>query len=107
MSIKPEFSLILAVYLVLVLFGIGYNHTVAWWERQKYIEGFTSLAVVLGVLMTLGGVAVVDWQSALLALGAFAATGTPMIVGSILRYVRARREAQDYERQAAGMGKPG
>ena len=107
MEIKIDYSAVIAVYLVLMAFGFGYDRAVAWWEKQKYLEGFVSLAVALGVLITLGGVWVLSWQAALLALGAFVASGAPMIIGSIRRYVIARREAQDYERQTAGMGKPG
>ncbi len=101
MQIKPDFSLILAVYLALLLLGIGYNLAIGWAERRKYLEGFVSLAVVLGVLATLGGVAVISWQAALICLGAFTASGLPMVGGSVWRYIRARGEAQrDYVRQA-------
>jgi hypothetical protein len=105
--IQPNFSLISAVFVTLVLVSIGYNTLVAWLERSGYIEGFTSLVVAVGVLITLGGVAVISWQAALLALGAFVATGTPMIAGSIWRYIQLRREAQGYERQTARMAEHG
>jgi Cu/Ag efflux pump CusA len=106
-EIKLETSAILAVYLVLALFGIGYNAAVAWWERQRYIEGFVSLAVVLGVLITLGGVAVLSWQAALIALGGFVASGAPMVAGSIIRYVQRRAEDQRHVRQTARVAERG
>lgn len=96
-----DFSLIVAVYSVLLALGCGYNALVAYAGRKGYLEGFTSLAVVVGVFATLGGVAVISWQAALLALGAFVASGLPMMAGSIGRYIRARKEAQESVRQAA------
>ena len=107
MNIQPDFSLILAILAVLVLFGILYNSLIGWAERKHYLEGFTSLAVALGVLITLGGVAVVSWQAALITLAAFIATGSPMIAGSIWRYIQMRRKEQKHVRQAARMAKPG
>lgn len=83
-----------AVFFGLLLFGIGYNALVAWLERKGYTEGYLSLIVALGVAMTLAGVAALNIEAALLALGAFAASGTPMIIGSIWRYLRRREEAR-------------
>lgn len=91
-EIRLDFGAILAVFLGLVLFGIGYNAMVAWLERKGYTEGFLSLIVAFGVAMTLVGVAILSVQAALLALGAFVATGTPMIIGSISRYLKARED---------------
>ena len=98
--IQPSYSLVLAlIYALLTALGIGYNALVANMERKQYIEGFTSLAVAAGVGMTLlpfwflGPVPI--WQVYL----AFVCTGTPMMVGSILRYVKARSEAQEDVRQ--------
>ena len=95
MSIKPDFSLYLALTLILILFGIGYNALVSWMERAKVLEGFTSLAVALGVLVTVGVTAFVNWQFALVTLAAFVASGLPMIAGSIIRYVKARKQSQE------------
>lgn len=86
-------GMILAVFGALVVFGIGYNAFVAWAERKGYTEGYLSLVVALGVAVTLAGIAVLNIEAALLALGAFAASGTPMIIGSIWRYLRRRAEA--------------
>ena len=107
MNIQPQFSLVIAVYLGLFVFGLGYNLAVSEFERKKFLEGFVSLAVVLGVLVTLGGVAVISWRAALLALGAFAASGAPMVAGSIWRYVQARGEAQRDVRQAQAVAQRG
>lgn len=95
MCIKPDYSLCLALFLVLVLFGIGYNALVGWAERVKVIEGFTSFAVALGALVTIGVTALINWQFALVTLGAFTASGLPMIFGSIIRYIQARKQSQE------------
>jgi hypothetical protein len=84
----PRFGLILAA---LVLFGLLYNEIIAHFERKGYLEGYTALAVALGVLVTLGAVALVDWLAALMFLAAFCASGAPMLGGSIWRHMRARR----------------
>lgn len=93
-EIRLDSGTIAAVYLGLALFGVGYNALVEWLERKGYTEGFLSLIVALGVAITLIGVAVLSVQAAILTLLAFTASGTPMIAGSILRYLRAREEAR-------------
>lgn len=93
-EIRLDFGTIMAVLFGLILFGIGYNAFVAWLEQRGYTEGYLSLIVSFGVAMTLVGVAILSIQAALLALVAFAATGTPMIIGSIARYLKARDEAK-------------
>lgn len=93
-EIRLDYGVISAVFLGLLLFGIAYNSLVAWLERRGYTEGYLSLIVAFGVAMTLVGVAVLSIQGALLTLGAFIASGTPMIIGSIARYLKARDEAK-------------
>lgn len=109
-TIKLELSQVIAVICLLILFGIGYNHFEEWAERRGYTEGYLSLVVALGVLGTLIALAILSWQSALLALICFIASGTPMIIGSIIRYLKLREaaiERMKNERQAARMAKPG
>jgi len=91
-EMRLDYGVITAVLLGLLLFGIGYNSLVAWLERRGYAEGFLSLIVAFGVAMTLAGVSILSIPAALLTLLAFIATGTPMIIGSIVRYIH-RREA--------------
>ena len=91
-EIGADFGVILAVFFGLVLFGIGYNSMVAWLERKGYTEGYLSLIVAFGVFITLCGIAILSIPAALLTLGAFVASGTPMIIGSIVRYLRKREE---------------
>jgi hypothetical protein len=103
-TIRVDFGTVAGVFCALVLIGVGYNQAIAWAERRGYIEGFTSLAVALGTLLTLAGVAVICWQAALMALGCFAASGFPMILGSIGRYARARELARENIIQEATHG---
>jgi hypothetical protein len=69
-----------------------YNLLIAWLAREGYLDGFVSISVVVGVMYTVACVA--PWLGSeavvLLAL-AFSASGSPMLVGSIARYVRQRR----------------
>jgi len=92
-----RFGLILAG---LVLFGIFYNLVIGHFERKGYLEGYTALAVAVGVMVTLFGVALVDWLAALMCLAAFCASGVPMLAGSIWRHMQARRAEIEAERQA-------
>jgi hypothetical protein len=84
------------MYLVLFVFGVGYNELVAWLERQGYDRGYTALLVVGGVLVTLLGVAVlIGFEAAAIVFGSFVASGMPMIVGSMQREARKRKEDED------------
>lgn len=91
-----DWGIIAAVYLALLLFGLGYNRLVAWLERSGYSKGMTSLLVVAGVVVTVGMTAVISLAFALITAGAFIASGTPMIIGSLARYV-IRREKHLHE----------
>lgn len=95
-AFRLDLSTILAVFGMLVLFGIVYNAVVGWLERKGYAEGYASLLVVAGVLATIGGISLISWQVGLLVTLAFVASGTPMILGSVWRHVRQRE--QDVER---------
>ena len=95
MEIRLDLGSILAVFWGLVLFGILYNLLMGWMEKRGYLEGLTSLAVVGGVLITLAGIAVVSWNAAVLALAAFTASGLPMVIGSLWRYVQRRQMEQE------------
>ncbi len=77
-----------AIYLALLLFGIGYNWLTSQAERTRFIRGYTSLFVVGGVAVTIAATAVVSLPFALITAGAFVFSGTPMIVGSMIRHQR-------------------
>ncbi len=94
MNIGNELGTILALYGVLFAFGTVYNQAVSYLTQHGYDEGYLAFIVAFGVAVTLGAVALVDWQFALLTLGAFIASGTPMIIGSVVRYVRSRNASQ-------------
>lgn len=80
------------VVLVELLFGFGYNTLVAYWSAHRLMH--VSLSVVIGVGGTLliPALAWFDhsmpfYQSGLILLACFAASGIPMIVGSMRRTV--------------------
>lgn len=93
-----------ALYLALVLFGIGFNALTALAERKGYMHGYTSLFVVAGVAVTVGATAMISTAFALVTAGAFAASGTPMIVGSIWRHVQERERMLEQLRKEAKDG---
>lgn len=100
---EPETRLVIAVLLLLLLFGILYNRWVAGLERTGRDRGYTAFLVVVGVGVTVVGWAVMTWDLTVMALGvlAFAASGTPMIIGSVQRYQAARRRDEEAARAEA------
>ncbi len=86
-------SALIPALIGLFAFGVAYNAFVGWTQRRGYDEGYTAILVVIGVLVTLAGVAIIDWNAARLTTFAFIASGSPMIAGSIWRHVRRRERA--------------
>lgn len=84
---------IAAVLLMELLFGLGYNALVAYWLKNRLMH--VSVTVAIGVGFTLLFPAVAwfwkpypFWQTGLILLTCFAASGTPMIAGSMRRTVQ-------------------
>lgn len=93
-----------AIYMTLLLFGIGYNYLTEKAESTGFIRGYTSLFVVAGVAVTVAATAVISLAFALVTAGAFAASGTPMIVGSMVRHKREELRQLQQAREAARHG---
>ena len=100
MAVDPE-RLIFALAMLFV-FGIGYNALVAWVYRQAPDHGYTAFLVAGGVIATLAGFALIaSLEMALLILACFAASGLPVIIGSVLRQLHQRAQvARALEDQA-------
>lgn len=82
LAIAGLLSIVYAVFLARSDFGL--------WLRQE----MTWLSVVLGVGLTLGGIALVDLAAAGLAALFFAVTGAPIVAESLVRMWRYHRETQ-------------
>lgn len=93
---------LMIVLAALFVFGIGYNLLVVWVYRQAADHGYMAFLVVGGVIVTLAGFALLaGLEMALVAMACFAASGLPMIVGSVLRQLQQRAQAaRDLEAQA-------
>lgn len=84
-----------AVLSTLLAFGIGYNEFVAKLEEEKRERGFLAVLVIFGTAVTLAGAwLLIGKDNTLKVLGCFIASGTPMTVGSISRYMEARAEEE-------------
>ena len=83
----------------LFFFGVCYNAFIAFLGSRK--RGYTALLVAFGSAVTLAGVAALDLQAAILTLACFVASGTPMILGDIHRYITERTRAEHEARQIA------
>ena len=83
------------VFTILLGFGIGYNGLVASLERQGHDRGYMGFIVALGCGVTLIGAGfLVGWEAVAWTTGCFAASGIPMMMGSVARHVRARARAR-------------
>lgn len=83
-----DWRLIGAIAAGLFFFGWSYNALMHALSERK--DGYTALFVVGGVLVTLTGLALIDWRCALLAVTLFAASGLPMVIGDMYRAIRKR-----------------
>lgn len=89
----------LAVLAGLLLFGLAYNWAVARIEQAVPDHGYTAIWVIGGVAITvLATVPLIGWQAALIVLGAFAASGLVMTLGSIQRHLARRQRDLDHQR---------
>ena len=87
--------LTVALLAVELSFGVAFNWFTALSERRGWTEGYVSLYVVAGVAVTLAVILpVLGWRNAVLVAGAFAASGLPMAVGSIVRHIEARKREE-------------
>lgn len=81
--------------LSLLLFGLAYNWLTAWLEQTGRNKGYTAFLVVVGTLVTvLATIPLIGFTNALVVLGAFVFSGSPMILGSIWRYMNERAEEE-------------
>lgn len=91
LTVTVELRCLALAAAILALFGILYNTWVAGLEHRGHDRGFMALIVSLGCAITsLGFAAVTNLWLGLILLICFAASGIPMIVGSIARYIHAR-----------------
>jgi hypothetical protein len=79
--------------IALFAISVGFNWLVDVAERRGWEEGYVSFFVVLGVGYTVTGAAIgglISWQDYQYLVLTFVASGLPMIVGSVWRYVKMR-----------------
>jgi len=82
---------------VMLGFGILYNELIARLQRHGYDQGYTAILVITGTAITLlAAVPVIGIRAALYVAGLFAASGAPMTIGSIQRYVTARQDFENW-----------
>ena len=85
----PQFPM---VFLLELLFGIGFNKLVEWAHHNRLWHVSTSVSIGVAVtliipILLMGSTQVALWQSAIMYFTFFAASGTPMIWGSTVRTV--------------------
>lgn len=76
------------IYVLLILLSLVYDRgVIRRGDRAGWLEPYTALTVVFGVLYTLLGVWLLDRKSAVQVFRAFVFSGAPMIVGDLERYL--------------------
>lgn len=85
---------VIGVYIGALLWGVAYNWVVSWLHRNGHGDGLVSLYVAAGTAGTLAlAFLIIPWQYALAVVILFAASGAPMIAGSLARYRENLRQA--------------
>lgn len=96
MEISTSFGLNLGtigVTIIAIGAGAGYNYLIERLKEDDRLEGYSALAVVVGVLMTLSfAVPFIGIMPVLIVGWLFAATGTPMIIGDVSRAWKERKQ---------------
>lgn len=87
------------ILFILLFFGTLYAVFVNLFFDQ--LQGYMSLMVVGGVLVTLGFSAFIFWPAAVLLLICFSASGLPMIIGDIVKAIRKRERVKNFSRTIA------
>jgi len=95
---------LVAMCLALLIFGFVYNWLTEKAEKTGFIKGYTSLFVVGGVAVTVAATAVVSYAFAIITAVAFIFSGTPMIVGSMIRHKREELRQLQQAREEARHG---
>ena len=98
----PNCPIYVPILLALAVFGYIYNRWVDSLEKWGHDRGYMGFIVALGCAVTLAGAAlIIGLEPVLWAFVCFAASGIPMIAGSVGRYCRARaqqkRECLDHD----------
>jgi len=89
-KLSPNRNLV-PVCSALLGFGLAYNALVAWLERTRRDEGYTSIMVIAGSAVTIAATALLNGtEAALYTLACFAASGAPMALGSMWRHAQKR-----------------
>lgn len=91
-----------AILFLLFVFGVIYNAAVSYLERRGWERGITALLVAFGSSVTLAPVIyLANFQSFADIIGLFVASGTPMIIGSLYRYLKEREAENEAIKKAA------
>lgn len=100
---SAQFWLLFGLVLAgLLLFGLGYNRLVERLEKAGHTHGYLSFLVATGVAATVAAAgALIGWLNVLILAACFAASGLPMILGSVVRYLRERKQDEEAARQLA------
>ena len=98
-NLAIDWLLLGVILITLMLFGTLYALFVNRYFDHLQEGGFMSLVVVVGVLITLAGVAFIYWPAAIVVLICFTASGFPMVIGDVVRAIKKRERVRNLQRQ--------
>ena len=99
LNLTPNSTQLAIAILFLVVFGIFYNYGIEKWRWLAQLR--PAEQVVIGVLITvLTSGFFIGWMEAVTVLGCFAASGTPMLIGSWVRAARDAAEAKQVTKES-------
>lgn len=97
---RTRTPLIWTTFTAAFAFGVGFNALVTWLNRRGHSEGYTALLVVTGTLATiLACTPHLGWRTTAVLIAHFAASGSPMVLGDIQRYVESRQRMEELHGQ--------
>ena len=90
-NIDPR--LLVAVCIGLFFFGLFYDNLLARWGKN-----YAGLLVAGFVLVSLGGLALLSWTAALMALGALLPGGLYLLIRDLQRTIQAHEDERRFQR---------
>ena len=82
---------------ILLSFGLLYNIFVSWLDREGLVEGYRGILVIVGTVVTLlVSAPFIGWNNFWLVISFFAASGLFMALGDIVRFLKLKREGQEF-----------
>lgn len=86
---------IIGIGSLLLMFGVGFDQLTSYLSRIGWTNGRSSILVVVGTVITLGASGLVlGWGALWILIAFFTCSGTPMLLGQLVRNWRNEKDFQ-------------